>query len=56
MKYILVNWRLYVFIAALFLFVKIVNIADVVVRARIYSAWYVPEVDDECIWLEQFFK
>ena len=55
MKDILVNWRLYVFIGALFLFVKMVNIIDLVVRARIYANFYVPEEDMQSLSLEQFF-
>lgn len=55
MKTVLTDWRMYVFVGTLFLFVKLINIADLVARSYIYSSFYVPEEEMQAISLEQFF-
>ena len=55
MKTILTDWRMYVFVGTLFLFIKLVNIADLVVKSYVYSSFYVPEEDIQALNLEQFF-
>ena len=52
---VLTNWRMYFFIALLFLSIKAINIADLLVRSYIFSSFYVPEEDIQALSLEQFF-
>ena len=56
MKQILINWRLYVFIGSLFLFVKVVNLTDLIVRSYLCTYDYCNEYDAEpTLNLRRFF-